>query len=258
MGRLFTWATLVAALGFALTAAPAAAHFGIIIPSRDIVSQADDKTVTLDLRFIHPMEGHSMDMARPKGFGVLVGGQRQDLLPGLKETKAGGASAWRAEYKIKRPGDYVFFMEPTPYWEPAEECYIVHYTKTVVDALGLEAGWDAELGLKTEIIPFTRPYGLWTGNLFQGMVKLNGKPVPGCTVEVEYYNQGGKVRPPADPFITQVVKTDSQGVFSYALPRAGWWGFAALNEDGTKLEHEGKVYPVELGAVLWLHTQDMK
>lgn len=57
-------------------------------------------------------------------------------------------------------------MEPKPYFEPAEDCYIIHYTKTVVSAFGLE-GWDRELGLKTEIVPLTRPFGLYAGNVFQ-------------------------------------------------------------------------------------------
>ena len=122
----------------------------------------------------------------------------------------------------------------------------------------MEEGWDEEVGLKTEIIPLTRPYGLWTGNVFQGIVKVNGKPVPYAEVEVEYYNQKGKVRWPADPMITQVVKADKSGVFTYAMPRAGWWGFAALNEDKRKIKYKGEDKSVEIGAVLWIKTHDMK
>lgn len=48
-----------------------------------------------------------------------------------------------------------------------------------MNALGLEEGWDSEIGLETEIVPLTRPYGLWTGNVFTGMVKdPNGKNKP--------------------------------------------------------------------------------
>jgi cobalt/nickel transport protein len=157
-----------------------------------------------------------------------------------------------------QPGDHVFFVEPEPYWEPAEECFIIHYTKVIVNAFGLEEGWDSELGLKTEIVPLTRPYGLWTGNVFRGVVKVDGRPVPFAEVEVEYYNQDGKVKAPADPYITQVIKADEKGVFTYAMPRAGWWGFAALSTADYKLKHEGKEYPVEIGAVLWVRTRDMK
>ena len=46
--------------------------------------------------------------------------------------------------------------------------------------------------MKTEIVPLSKPFGLYAGNVFQGIVKLNGKAVPYATVEVEYYNQDPK------------------------------------------------------------------
>jgi cobalt/nickel transport protein len=122
----------------------------------------------------------------------------------------------------------------------------------------MEAGWDEEVGLKTEIVPLTRPYGLWTGNLFQGIVKVKGRPVPYAEVEVEFYNKDGEIRWSADPMITQVIKADQKGVFTYAMPKAGWWGFAALNQDDKKMQYKGEEKSVEIGAVLWVRTHDMK
>ena len=52
--------------------------------------------------------------------------------------------------------------------------------------------------------------------------------------------------------MTQVVKTDANGVFAYAAPWAGWWGFAALNTAAEKMDYKGQPKNVELGAVLWL------
>jgi len=234
------------------------AHFGLIIPSDDIVSKGDEKKIGLQIKFIHPFEGQYMNMERPKAVGVMVDGKRDDLLPVLKRKMVKGFSTWEAAYRIKGPGDHIFFVEPEPYWEPAEESFIIHYTKVIVNALGREEGWDDEVGLKTEITPLTRPYGLWAGNVFQGIVKVNGKPVPYAEVEVEYYNEEGKIKPPADPYITQVVKADANGVFTYAMPKAGWWGFAALSTADFKLKHEGKEYPVEIGAVLWVKTREMR
>ncbi len=247
----------------ALVTTQAQAHFQMIIPSDDMVKQSDSRSVTLDLLFWHPFEGKGMLMDKPVRFGVVVGDQKQDLLATLKATKAKDSegqsfTTYQSKYSFKRPGDHIFYVEPKPYWEPAEESFIIHYTKVVVNTFGLEEGWDNEIGLKTEIVPLTRPYGIWTNNLFQGIVKVNGKPVPYSTVEVEYYNQSGTIKAPADPMITQVIKADSNGVFTYAMPKAGWWGFAALNEDDKKMKHEGKEYPVEIGAVLWVHTHDMK
>lgn len=268
MKRLCFSTFVLGAVLIALAAAPAAAHFGTIVPSDDIVTQDDDKTVNLQVKFIHPMEMHYMEMVKPKQFGVVHDGKKQDLLESLKAAKGkapdqtGDFTFWSAAYKIRRPGDYTFFVEPTPYWEPAEDVFIVHYTKVCVNALGLEQGWDEPVGLETEIVPLTRPYGFWTGNLFTGQVLLKGKPVAFAEVEVEYLNEspGNKtiVHAPADPYVTQVVKADGNGVFSYAMPRAGWWGFAALNEADWKLKHEGQDKGVEIGAVFWVKTIDMK
>jgi len=236
----------------------ASAHFGMVIPSDDMITKDDNKSITLKVQFIHPMEGHYMNMDRPAQFGVLVQGKKIDLLNKLQEKKVYGCTTWEANYQINRPGDQVFYVEPQPYWEPAEDCFIIHYTKVIVNALGLEVGWDEEVGLKTEIIPLTRPYGLWTGNVFQGIVKVKGEAVPYAEVEVEYYNQEGKIKCPADPMITQVIKADQNGVFTYAMPKAGWWGFAALNEDEDKIKHNGEEKSVEIGAVLWVKTYDME
>ena len=248
------------------TAALGHAHFGAVIPSDDIVTQQDTKKIEVAVKFLHPMEGQSMEMAKPKRFGVVHGDNTTDLLPNLNASKGKGADAaftsWKAEYSIKKPGDYLFFVEPQPYWEPAEDSFIVHFTKVCVNALGLEEGWDKPVGLETEIIPKTRPYGLWTGNVFTGQVLIKGKPAADVEVEIEYLNESKdnpkKVQPPSDPFITQVVKTDANGLFTYAMPRAGWWGFAALSTADWTLKQDGADKPVEMGAVIWVHTTDMK
>ncbi len=236
-------------------------HFQTLIPSTDICEDQAQATISLDLSFCHPFEGHLMHMARPVQFGVLVKGEKRiDLLNALEKDKKDGFSTWHTSYTLSMPGDHVFFVEPEPYWEPAEEVFIVHYTKVVVNGFGMELDWDAEICLKTEIIPLCRPYGLYTGNLFQGLVLVNGKPASNTEVEVEYYNDKGRYTAPAGPFITQVIKTDLNGVFSYAMPKAGWWGFAALAEDeNTMLNPEdGKQYPVEIGALIWVHVVDME
>jgi len=230
----------------------------MIIPSDDIVSKEDSKKITLDVKFIHPFEGHYMNMDKPEAFGVFLRGQKKDLLKTLKKKVINGFTTWQAQYRIRRPGDLIFYVKPVPYWEPAEEIFIIHYTKVIVNALGLEEGWDAEVGLPVEIVPLTRPYGLWTGNVFQGIVKVNGKPLPFAEVEVEYYNEKGDIKPPAESYVTQVIRADRNGVFTYAMPRAGWWGFAALTTTTYKLKHKGNEYPVELGGVIWVRVRDMR
>lgn len=237
------------------------AHFQTLIPSTDICEDQAQSTISLDLTFCHPFEGDLMHMTKPVQFGILIKGEKRiDLLNTLQEKKQDGFSTWHTSYTLSMPGDHVFFVEPEPYWEPAEQAFIIHYTKVVVNSFGLEVGWDTEIGLRTEIIPLTRPYGMYTGNLFQGLVLVNGKPAAFTEVEVEYYNDEARYTAPAGPYITQIIKTDANGVFSYAMPRAGWWGFAALSEDENTMlnTRDGKQYPVEIGALIWVCVVDME
>ncbi len=247
-----------AAIVLCLAARRADAHFQVLLPSRDVVEAGDDPTVTVDLHFTHPMEqGPAMEMDAPRQFGVLLGGKKQDLAKQLRPRKLDGKSAYTAAVKTGEPGDYVFYVEPAPYWEAAERKWIVHYTKVVVDVLGAEEGWDAAVGLPVEIEPLVRPYGLWTGNAFRGVVRRDGKPVPFATVEVEYFNEGKRVKAPNDAFVTQVIKADANGTFSYTMPRAGWWGFAALVDGPPRPGPDGKPAAVELGGLMWVRTVDM-
>ncbi|MCF8034853.1 MAG: DUF4198 domain-containing protein [Desulfarculaceae bacterium] len=247
---------LLAAL-LCLAASPALAHFGMIIPDKNLVGKNDPKTVSARLMFWHPREDQGMDLAKPAEAGVLLGGKKTDLTAQLKPLKIKGKAAWGLSQKIRRPGDYILYMTPQPYWEPAEDCFIIHYTKTVVDALGAEVGWDQPVGSKIEIIPLSRPYGLYAGNSFTGEVIYKGKPLAGATVEVESYDPLGRHPAPADAYITQVVTTDANGVFSYTMPWDGWWGFAALATDDVKLKKDGQDKDLEVGGVIWVYAHPL-
>lgn len=232
------------------------AHFGVILPDKAMVVQGDNPTLELTLAFLHPFEQNGMDMAKPKKFGVLAGKEKTDLLGTLQETKVLEHQAWKTTYDLKKPGIYAFYFDPAPYWEPAEKKYIIHQTKTYVAAFGGEEGWDQEVGLKAEIVPLTRPFGLYAGNVFTGLVKFKGKPAVNVDVEVEYFNAGKQVTAPNEYFYAQVVKTDKNGVFTFAVPKAGWWGFSAINEEKNALEREGKKVDAEYGAVIWAQFTD--
>jgi cobalt/nickel transport protein len=237
----------------------ALAHFGMVIPSDNILTPAK-KSFKVDLSFLHPFAMIGMDLAKPKQFYLSNGKDQTDLLPQLKESKVLEHQAWTTDVTIKKPGVYGLVMEPTPYWEPAEDIYIIHYTKTLIAAFGDDQGWDEPLGLATEIVPLTRPFANYAGNSFTGKVLLKGKPVPGAAVEVEFYNLDNKLDTLSDYHVTQVVKADENGIFTFACPLAGWWGFAALNEADYKLKGpDGKEDKgVELGAVLWTYLDAYK
>ena len=241
---------------FLLAGGVANAHFGMVIPETSTIAGNNKVSINLEISFSHPMEMQGMDMEQPKSFSVFKDGKSTDLSCCLKPASIMDHKAWTAKYEIRRPGVYAFAVEPIPYFEPAEDTYIIHFTKAYVAAFGEEEGWDEPLGLKTEIIPLTRPFGNYAGNLFQGRVLLDGTAVPGAEVEIEYYNCDGKREAPNDYFVTQAVRADENGVFSFVAPWAGWWGFAALNTADETMDYKGEAKPVELGAVLWIELAD--
>src|SRR5436190_24266522 len=106
--------------------------------------------------------------------------------------------------------------------------------------------WSA---FRSKIRPLTRPFGLWAGNVFSGVVYYDGKPSPDTRLEIEYKSDG-KIKAPSDPYITAVIKSDANGYFSYAMPKAGWWGFAALKTGVRKMPNpSGEQVPVEEGGL---------
>jgi cobalt/nickel transport protein len=245
-----------AALALTLCAGTAGAHYGMIIPSTPMLAQEDGRSVALTLSFSHPFDLNGMILERPEAFSVTHGGETTDLTGDLVEATVMGQPGYTLDYPVTRPGTYVFAMTPRPYWEPAEDAFITHYTKTYVTAFGEDEGWDTELGLKTEIVPISKPFGLWAGNVFQGRVMVDGEPAPHAEVEVEFYNETGTATVPSDLMITQTIKADGEGIFTYATPAAGWWGFAALTTAEEPMMHEGEAKDHELGAVIWVRFEE--
>ncbi len=236
-----------------MVAAVATAHFQYLLPSKVLVAATDGRQVELTVAFGHPFVGKMMEMAKPERFGVFHEGKAVDLMNKLVPVRLKGCSAWKCKYDLTTPGEYVFFVRPKPYWEPSEEKFIQHVTKVFVDFMGVEGDWMKPLGLKAEIVPLCRPYGLLEGFVFTGRALFKGKPMKNARVEVEYYADGG-MEAANEVLEAWVLQTDETGKFSLALPRAGWWSIAALTEDDVKLKRTGKEYPVEVGAVLWLHV----
>ncbi|WP_420863244.1 DUF4198 domain-containing protein [Algirhabdus cladophorae] len=249
---------LTASFASLIAATPVLAHYGMIIPNDPMISQQDGRSVDLTMSFSHPFEMDGMMLDTPVSFAVTYEGTTTDLLGELQSETIMDDQGYTLSYQLERPGTYIFTMEPQPYWEPAEDAFIIHYTKTYVTAYGDDEGWDTELGLKTEIVPLSKPFGLWEHNVFQGIVKMDSEPVPYAEVEVEFFNDGAGATVPDELMITQTVKADAAGVFTYAPPSDGWWGFAALNTADYTLTEEGsgKEKAVELGAVIWVHFEE--
>jgi len=228
-------------------------HFGMVIPSDSSVENSGN--LALEFKFGHPFENEIMNLSRPNEAAVVKNSEKIALLDKLQEKKEGENAYFSLDFEISEPSVYHFFMDPKPYFEPSEDRFIRHLTKTIVNAFGYGEGWDEPIGLKAEIVPQTRPFGLYAGNLFAAKVLYKGKPLKNAIVEVEYLNKNA-LKAPSEDHITQEIKTNENGEFAFVMPIAGWWGFAALVEDDEHLEFEGKTYPIELGAVIWVETKE--
>ena len=260
---------LSSAVALALATSSAFAHFQMVYTPQS----AKDKRSKIELKNVktHPFaDEHTMDMAGVEEFYVIHKEEKTDLLSTLKPITFKGSQnsgkAYESEYNARKMGDHLFVMTPKPYFEANEDAYIQQITKMVVNVAGLPTDWDAELGLKAEIVPLTKPYSIWTGGTFTGVVKSNGQPVPYAEIEVEYLNhdvdmktnstsKAGKVEAPQDSFVTIGIKANKDGEFTFGIPIAGWWGFAALCV-GPDEEFEGK--ELSQDAVIWIQATDMK
>lgn len=216
------------------------AHFQTLIPTND---NAQSGKTTLNMKFMHPFEGHTMNMPKPKNIGVFVDGKKEILNKSLGIDNVG----WKFDYTFKDAGSYTFFVEPDFYFEKAENVSIAHYAKVCVDVAGANEGWEKPIGLPAEIIPYVKPFGLYVGNSFNAQVLYKGKPAKNVKVEIEFLNDK-KLKAPTQNHITQEVITDSQGFFNYTLPFDGWWGFNAIIDEPKK----------EIGATYWIKAYKVK
>ncbi len=262
--------------------APAAfAHFQMVYTPKAALGEEDSSKVPFILVFTHPFEaGHTMSMGldqngeiqAPKMFTVINKGQEKDLLETLKpitfKSLTNEGRGYETEYRLKGMGDFIFCLDPGPYYEESEDIYIQQITKVIVNKGGAPTDWDAEVGLPVEIVPLDKPYALWTGNVFRGVVKKKEGdkmvPVPFAEIEVEYMNhdidgynfvEAAKVEAPNDNLVTMGIKANKDGEFSFGIPKAGWWGFCALGAGG-ELEYDGK--ELSLDAVIWIQAVDIE
>lgn len=255
-------ASLTLMLLLCLPPASALAAFGLILPHTSILRQGDNPTLELQVRIVDPLRAASEELRKPQRFGVQHLGEETSLLAGLAPSQDQKPPRWLATYTVKRPGDYLFFATAAPLWDAENDQYIVHHVKLCVNAFGLEEGWDEPVGLEAEIVPMTRPYGLWAGNLFSGQVLLNGEPAPYALVEITFLGMAPDSPSPtaalSPPFRIQKLHADASGVFHYAMPRAGWWGFAAAMDADRTLQHGSEEKPVTLMTSLWVQTVELK
>lgn len=257
------------AAGAALYSSVASAHLQMVY-TPDLLRDRGGQ-ITLKMPFTHPAEnGHVMTVEKPEQFFVVKKGKRTELLDSVKPAKwtsnENTGESYEADVKLRGLGDYVFVYQMAPYFEKSEDLYIQQITKSIVNVGSLPTDWNEELGLKAEIVPLTKPYAIYAGGTFTGVVKSEGKPVPFAEIEVEYVNyepdmqknafaKEGKINVPADAFITMTIFADANGTFTFGIPAAGQWGFAALGV-GPDKEHKGK--ELSQDAVIWVQAHPVK
>ncbi|WP_424927553.1 DUF4198 domain-containing protein [Amaricoccus tamworthensis] len=244
---------------------PVAAHFQLIYSPDTLIERPGD--VPLKLIFWHPFEnGHAMDMEKPQEFYAVHRGEKTDLMNSLSEFEftgqANSAKAWNGSVPVKRSGDYVLVTVPQPYYEESEDIYIQQLTKSFLNRNTVPTDWDTPVGLATEILPLNKPYNVLAGSTFSGQVVSGGEPVAGAEIEVEFMaaepDMDADAPRPATaaplPGGSIVALTDANGYFSFGIPKAGFWGFAALGS-GPDTEHEGN--ELSQDAVIWVRAWDL-
>ena len=261
--KKITISALVAGFALLVAGSPAMAHFQPIYTPECALDKGDK--VEMKLVFTHPFEaGHTMDMGTPQDFYSIHKGKKKDLVKSLNPitwtSLTNSGKAYEASTKLRGMGDWIFAFAPAPYYEGSEDIYIQQFTKMIVNVAGAPTDWDSASGLPCEIMPLDKPYSIWAGGTFSGIVMSDGKPVPFAEIEVEFLNhemlmdanrfaEAAAIEAPQDSFVTLGIKADAAGKFTFGIPKAGWWGFAALGV-GPVTEYKGK--ELSQDAVIWV------
>jgi cobalt/nickel transport protein len=257
---------LAAAAALACLSAPAQAHFQMIYTPQANLEKPGD--IPILLLFAHPFEnGPVMDMGQPRQFFVIAKNKKTDLLDKLKPVTFKGAensaAAFETKFPIRALGDYIFVLDPAPFWEPTENHFIHQITKSYVNMGEAPTVWADPVGLPTEIVPLNKPTAIIAGSTFSGQVLTRGKPAANIEIEIEYVAAEPDLatltpKPPTvtpPPGGTLVAHTDANGVFTFGIPRAGYWGFSAIDSGPAKTFGDKDQ---EEDAVIWIHANDFK
>ena len=258
--------SLMLAAAAALLPVAAQAHFLLEYTTDTMIDRPGD--VPVKLVFWHPMSvGHVMALDKPQEFYAIHNGETIDLMDTLTPSTFNGGEnenpAFLGSVPVKRSGDYVLVTVPQPYYEESEDIFIQQITKAYLNRNELPTDWDQPQGLKTEILPLNKPYNVITGSTFTGQVLSEGEPVAGAEIEIEYmaaepsFETNAASDPQAKPMPggAVVAISDANGYFTFGVPKAGYWGFAALGS-GPDTEHEGK--ELSQDAVIWIRAWDME
>ncbi len=245
------WTVVLGVL--ALAASPLRAHFNMLLPDRP--SARKGEAVTFTYQWGHPFEHQLFDAPTPEAVEVYPAAGPRVLTGTLEPGTAAGTKArvYRFRYTTEDRRDYVFALRSPPIWMEEEQLFFQDAVKVVLHVQA-QRDWDAAVG-GFELVPLTRPYGLQAGMVFQAQARVDGKPLPAALAEIERYNPAAPKELPPDEHITRTARTDPNGVVTCTLPEPGWW-CVAVQRDGGRKEHAGKLAPVLQRAILWVFVDD--
>jgi cobalt/nickel transport protein len=247
--RPFRFARLLVPLTLVLSASAAAAHYHMLLPASASVKRGE--AAPLLYRWGHPFEAQLFDADLPEQFFALApDGKKIDLLKSLEKDPSADKVGYKARFTPAERGDYILLSTHAPLWMEEDSEFLQDSVKVILHVQA-QKSWDANAGQPFELVPLTRPYGLKAGSVFQAQVLLDGKPAPGCLVEIERHNAKPPKELPPDEQITRTARTDPNGVMTTTLTEPGWWCVTAQKEAGMR-EHKGKNYPVRRRATLWV------
>ncbi|MGI6454989.1 MAG: DUF4198 domain-containing protein [bacterium] len=246
--RLFTSMLII------FLSTPAFAHFPIL--KAELPFYQLNQSIQLTFSVGHPFEQEFEDAAQPEKLSVLLpSGREIDLSDQLKSESAQAAGEsyrfWSVSYDIRQKGDLIFALNTKP--DVDEETIYQEFIKTIIHVENMD-GWRQRSGQPVEILPLTRPYGLLPGDVFTAQVLIGEKPVANTEVYIEHYEDSPPQELPPEPFITRVVVTDPNGVFSCTLPEKGWWICAALVEDAGPIDYQDKKLGLSALAAIWVYA----
>ena len=268
----------------AAVAAPAHAHFNMLLPQSTSAKKGED--VIFLYQWGHPYEHELFDAPPPDSVVVLApDGKTNDLTKTLaKITRPAGdgktVAAYQFHFTPGQRGDYVFLLRTPPIWMAEDEEFLQDNVKVVLHVQA-QKGWDGAVRPSFELTPLTRPYGLEPGMAFQAQLRhaveeksappapalpdmvpllpsaapVAIKPFADALIEIEHYHATPPKTIPADEFCTRTAKTDPNGVVTATLTDPGWWCLAAAEDAGVR-EHDGKNYPVRQRSILWVWVDE--
>ncbi len=239
---------------FFIGATPALAHYNMLFPAA--ASGKKGEAMTFTYQWGHPYEHQLFDAPKPEAVSVRSpDGKTLDLTKSLEKISlpAGEgktATGYRFTLTPEQRGDYVFLMKLPPIFLEEEAEFVQDVVK-VIYHVQAQKGWDAAVGGEGfQWTPFTRPYGLEPGLVFQAQT------IPGALAEIELYHAAPPKTLPSDEQITRVVRTAANGVATCTLTDPGWWCLTVTANEREQRKHDGKDVIQRRRSTLWVFVDE--